>query len=187
MDALLMCGGKGTRLDTPGEKPLYPLGERPMIDHVAAALDASHIQTWYGVTSPHTPKTRTHLNDAEVPLIETPGDGYTPDLTHALDDSRVNQPILTVNADLPLLTGGLLDHAIADHNTGALTVQVPAALKRLLGVSVDPGLTAENQPGVPVGLNIVDDDEAATTISYDARLAINVNTQTDAEAAEALL
>lgn len=182
-----MCGGKGTRLDAPTEKPLFVVGDHPLIHHVATALEGSQIETWYGVVSPHTPNTDTYLESKGIPRILTPGDGYTADLAQALDHPDITEPVLTVTADLPLLTGPLIDQTLATYTSGSLTVQVRPALKRLLGVSRDPELSGEDHAGVPVGLNIVDEGEDERLLSFDARLAINVNTRGDGEIAEALL
>jgi adenosylcobinamide-phosphate guanylyltransferase len=178
-----MCGGKGSRLDADVEKPLFEVGGRPMVDRVASALADSAVAETYAVTSPHAPETRDHL-DERLPLVETAGDGYVTDLGAALADDRVSTPALTVAADLPLLAGDAVDVVLDARQPGAsLTVAVPVALKRLLGASVD----ADGDPA-PTGVNVVADaDEETTYVTYDARFAVNVNRQSDAEVAAALL
>ena len=52
-----MCGGCGTRLDAPVEKPLFEVAGRPMIEHVHAALANSDVDTVYAAPSPQTPET----------------------------------------------------------------------------------------------------------------------------------
>lgn len=172
-----MCGGKGTRLDAPVEKPLFEVGGRPMVDRVRDALDASRIETTYVAVSPHVPDTRRHLND--VQQIRTAGEGYVSDLGAALDE--VGTPVLTVAADLPLLDGAVVDRVL-DAAAGSTSVRVPGALKQALGV------TRDHADGwVPTGVNVVADDEDTVYRSYDARLAVNVNYRADAEVAERLL
>ena len=210
MDALVMCGGEGRRLaasvdrETPDgriEKPLFEIGGRPMVDRVLAALNAGAVDAVHAAVSPAAPETREHL-DGRVDLIETPGEGYVADLGSALD--AIGAPVLTVAADLPLLGADLVDAALAAHDGGALTVCVPAELKRRLGVGVDaafdPAELDAEVVGVgspppaelaPTGLNVATADETTCTdtmyLSYDARLAVNVNRKRDAEIAEALL
>jgi adenosylcobinamide-phosphate guanylyltransferase len=186
MDVLLMCGGQGTRLDR-GEKPLYEVGGEPMVDRVLAALEAADgVDTVYAVTAPHAPGTADHLA-GRLPRIETPGEGYVEDLTTAL--AEVEPPVLTVVSDLPLLVGELLDRVIAAHERGPLTVCVPTALKKALGVSADTTRAHGGHELAPTGLNIVGADEGAEEtihVSYDARLAVNVNRPDDAAVAEVL-
>ena len=176
-----MCGGRGTRLDSVGETPLFEVDGRPMVDRVVAALRESMAETTYAVVSPATPRTRTHV---ETPVIEAPGDGYVADLRYALD--RVDPPVLTVAADLPLLAGEALDDVIEAFSGPSLTVAVPLALREALGLSVDRRTGDDDV--VPAGVNVVaPGDEEDTFLTYDVRFVVNVNRLADAAGAEALL
>jgi adenosylcobinamide-phosphate guanylyltransferase len=202
-----MCGGPGTRLPADVEKPLFEIGGEPMVDRVRRALGGSRVNRTHAVVSPHSPDTRDHL-DGTLPLIETPGEGYVADLDAALD--RVETPVLTVAADLPLLDPVVVDrvHDAYDRQggTGSMTVVVPAALKDRLGASCDTMVSAEEVPAAfddrggagvngnedgfecdvgPTGVNVVADAQEDTMyLSYDTRLAVNVNRQSDAALAE---
>jgi len=173
-----MCGGRGTRLDSDAEKPLFEVAGRSMVDRVRDALADSRVDTVHAVVSPHAPGTHDHL-DGDIPLIETPGEGYVADLGVALD--AVETPVLTVAADLPLLDGDAVD-AVLDAAEGSTSVRVPAVLKDALGASTD-----SDAAWVPTGVNIVGDDEDAVFRTWDARLAVNVNRRSDAALAERLL
>ena len=173
-----MCGGRGTRLDSDAEKPLSEVAGRPMVEWVRDALADSRIDITHAVVSPHAPETRAHL-DGDLPVIETPGEGYVADLGVALD--VVETPVLTVAADLPLLEGDAVD-AVLDAADGSTSVRVPAALKDALGASTD-----SDEDWVPTGVNVVADDEDSTLRTWDARLAVNVNRRSDAALAERLL
>jgi adenosylcobinamide-phosphate guanylyltransferase len=192
-----MCGGRGTRLDADREKPLFRVGGRPMVDRVCDALAASRVDAVHAVGSPAAPRTLEHVADRpEVAALEAPGEGYVADLQHALE--RVDPPVVTATADLPLLAADVVDDVLAAHAGGSLTVCVPAALKRQLGASVeatldpaDPacgwtaGLRAREL--APTGLNVVGaGDGDAVHVSHDARLAVNVNRLDDAAVAETL-
>lgn len=218
MDSLLMCGGRGTRFVASVEKPLFEIDDCPMVDRVLTALAGSRIDRIYPVVSPHVPNTRDHL--AEHPAVdgflETAGEGYVEDLGTALADDRVGRPVLTVVADLPLLTAPLVDRQIEQYDGRDLTVTVPTALKSALDVSTDPVRSHGGRELATTGLNVVgeaDDpvldsspepdranriEEKVTghegtekgtevlLVTYDARLAVNVNTRADAEVAEVL-
>jgi adenosylcobinamide-phosphate guanylyltransferase len=182
LDALLLCGGRGTRLDADVEKPLYAVGGEPMVDRAARALaDSAGVETTYAVTSPQAPETAAHVaDDRGLPTIETPGEGYVADLQIAMD--AVDLPVLTVAADLPLLAGDAVDRVLREHDAGSLTVRVPTELKRRLGCSVATDGRFEH-----VGLNVVADMNSETTYTtYDARLAVNVNREMDGAVAEAI-
>ncbi|WP_435157057.1 NTP transferase domain-containing protein [Haladaptatus sp. DFWS20] len=181
-----MCGGKGTRLDAAVEKPMVEIGGVPMGERVSTAVADSRIDDIYAVVSPHTPETRRHLDSLSIPIIDAPGTGYVEDLSYALE--RVELPVLTVVSDLPLLDGSCLDKICAAHDGGSRTVCVPAALKRQLGVSTDMTFDQGERELAPTGINVVGDGDAETThITYDARLALNVNRETDIAVAEAFV
>jgi adenosylcobinamide-phosphate guanylyltransferase len=175
-----MCGGKGTRLDAPVEKPRFEVGGRPMVDRVIDALTASRIETVYAVCSPHAPETRRSV---PKPRIDAPGEGYVSDLQFALD--QVDQPVLTVAADLPLLDGAVIDRVLDAHDGGPVTVCVPATVKRRLGASVET--TLDDDDLAPTGLNVVAEGEETRLVIEDRRLAVNVNRRADATLAERLL
>jgi adenosylcobinamide-phosphate guanylyltransferase len=180
-----MCGGKGTRLGGKREKPLVAVAGTPMIDRVCDALRASRIDDVYAAVSPHAPATRDHLHDSApaVTVVETPGDGYVPDLTAALD--RIGRPALTVAADLPLLAPDPVDRVLGAAD-GSLIVAVPVSLKRRLGASVDSTVKGRDRPLAPTGLNVVAGTDDDIYVSDDPRLAVNVNRPTDLQVAEAL-
>lgn len=182
MDALVMCGGRGSRFDADVEKPLYRVGGRPMVDRVRDALAASRVETTYAVVSPLAPDTYTHLESSRT--IETPGEGYIADLNRAL--GAVDPPVLTVAADLPLLAGDAVDEVLDAHETGPMAVCVPVALKEVLGVSLDRTLDGNERALAPTGVNVVADGDESVHVTHDERLAVNVNRVSDAAVAEAL-
>lgn len=178
-----MCGGRGTRLDSDVEKPLFEVCGVPMVDRVGAALDGSGVEAVYPVVSQHAPATREHL---DRPCIETPGEGYVADLQGALADDRFERPVLTAAADLALLDAVVVDTVLDAYEEGSLTVVVPAERKRDLGVSVDTTLDHDGRTVAPAGLNVVGTQGTDVTyVTEDPRLAVNVNRPADARVAEA--
>jgi adenosylcobinamide-phosphate guanylyltransferase len=187
------------------EKPLVEVAGQSMLSRVVQALRGSRIGesgTVHAVVSPQAPQTAERARDLSLSIVETPGDGYVSDLGTALD--AVGHPALTVPADLPLLAPEHVDDAIARAHVGtdpakgplptefgnadptSLTVCVPAALKRRLGVSVDTAFEHDGRDVAPTGLNVVVGDDDTVALTYDARLAVNVNRPADRALAEAL-
>ena len=195
-----MCGGRGTRLRSGDgtedngeipEKPLVEVDGASMLARIVAALRASDVDAVYAAVSPHAPDTAARARDLSLPTIETPGDGYVSDLRAALRE--MGEPAVTVPADVPLLAAEHVDDAIADarrrDGTDAptsLTVCVPATLKRRLGASVDTAFDHDGRTVTPTGLNVVAGGDDTVALTYDARLAVNVNRPEDLELAEAL-
>ncbi|WP_049888508.1 NTP transferase domain-containing protein [Natrinema sp. J7-2] len=187
-----MCGGKGTRLESPHEKPLHPIDGTAMIDRVLAALEASRIETIFAAVSPNAPATRSHIEERDgVATIETAGEGYVTDLLTVLERPELSPPLLTVAADLPLLEAAVVDRILAAHGDAeaSRTVCVPVALKRRLGVSIETRLEADDHLA-PTGVNVVGTTDESTTMTDvydDPRLAVNVNRREDARLAADML
>lgn len=189
-----MCGGRGTRLGGETEKPLVTVGDEPMVDRVCDALAGSRAGQVHAVVSPHTPATRAHLRDEGCSTIDTAGEGYVADLADALE--RVETPVLTVVADLPLLAPEVVDRVLDRFRSAcrerdgddppSLTVCVPAAVKRRLGASVDTSFEHEGREVAPTGLNVVAGSDDHLYLSHDVRLSVNVNRPADRTVAEAL-
>ncbi|PAU85606.1 GTP--adenosylcobinamide-phosphate guanylyltransferase [Halorubrum salipaludis] len=210
-----MCGGRGTRLGGEAEKPLREVAGRPMVDRVLDALAASRIEATHAVVSPHATRTRERLAERasgspSLSVVDAPGNGYVADLRHAMEAVDAGgDPLLTVAADLPLLDAAAVN-AVLDAARAAdgdsLTVCVPAARKRDLGVSADATTEIDGREVVPAGINVVggagdesdaegddegeasaDRDAGAVHLTDDARLAVNVNYPSDVRTAERLL
>jgi len=179
-----MCGGRGTRLATDREKPLFPVAGVPMVERVRAALAGSRLDRVYAVTSPHAPATAA---DLDLPRIGTPGEGYVADLDRALEDGRVSPPVVTVAADLPLLEAAALDRVLAASGGASLTVAVPVGRKRALGLSVDTAFRRGGRRLTPAGVNVVGGGDDHLLVARDPGLAANVNRRSDAARVEWLL
>lgn len=202
-DAILLCGGRGTRLGGDTEKPLVTVGGRPMLRRVLDALAGSRVETVHAVSSPATPATSAYLDghgSGEEPSESLPqgttlrhhegtGEGYVADLDRVV--ATVGTPALSVVADLPLVTADVIDRTLAaaggrpnsgDAASGgaaSLAVCVPAALKRDLGVSCDTTFDHEGRTVAPTGVNVVADGPDTVLLTDDERLAVNVNRPAD--------
>ena len=179
-DALVMCGGRGSRLEPAvgeTEKPLVEIGGRPMVDRVCGALQESRVVEIYAAVSPQAPDTAARLADADVTVIETPGEGYVEDLTAALD--VVGTPAVTVSADLPFLQAAHVDRAIAAADGGSVAVCVPLSVAEDVGASAETTIDHGGRPVVPTGLNVVGEGPDRRLVVEDELLAINVNRPED--------
>ena len=84
MIALVMAGGKGTRMDSSQEKLLLEY-KKPIVFHVIDALKNSNCFTKIiAATSSNSPNTKDTLEQKRVETFETKGEGYSKDLNSVL-------------------------------------------------------------------------------------------------------
>jgi len=194
--ALVMAGGKGTRMGLHEEKPLLKVGGKPMIEHVLTALkNAEKIKEIIVAVSKHTPRTAKFLEKFPIKILETPGEGYVSDIRYAIKRLKPDT-VLTISADLPLITGRMIDLIIEKYiqcNKPALTVTVPLERKERLGLRGEYVLEAGSRRLVPAGINVIDGrriDEGELKeeilVIDEEEVAVNVNTPQDLRIAESL-
>jgi len=185
LTALVMAGGKGRRMKLSGEKPLLEIGNISMIERVVNALkNASGIDRIVVLTSKHTPKTFEVAKRLLVECLETLGENYISDVQYAVRKLKLGV-VLTVAADLPLITGEIVDEVLAKHEKSgkpSSTVMVPFETCGRLGLRVGHTIKVGDRRLVPVGLNVIDGrrideselDQEIIVIDRE-ELAVNVN------------
>lgn len=193
---LVMAGGKGTRMKRPEEKPLLKVGGKPMIEHILNALtSASKVDEIVVAVSKHTPKTARIVKKFSAKVLETPGEDFISDTKYAVKKLKLST-VVTVSADLPLLSGEMVDKIIESYDRcgkPALAVMVPAETRERLCLNVDYVVEMEGRCLVPAGINVLDArkinetelDEEKLVLDMKA-IAVNVNTPEDLKIAERL-
>jgi len=130
ISCVLMCGGKGSRLNTDPtvkvEKPLLELKNRSLIEHMIDAVQNSKKKfKIYAAVSKNTEKTKDFLKSRysnDITLIETTGSGFSNDYLVVLqffkdkenkEKNRIqdfgNNKILFLPIDLPLISSKTID------------------------------------------------------------------------------
>jgi adenosylcobinamide-phosphate guanylyltransferase len=195
LDALVMAGGKGSRLKM-GEKPLVKLFGRPLIDYVVGALlDSSADRVFVAVTE-NVPMTEEWAMERELEVVETSGKGFVADMVEAVEKSGVTEPILIIMADLPLINPDLIDEIMETYEERpepALSTYTPLDLHRRLGRRPDSLFNYRGQLIVPSGINILDgadikeEQEDYHLIMERIELAVNVNVVDDLKLCESII
>ena len=194
--ALVMAGGKGTRMELSEEKPLLQVGGKPVIEHVITALkNAKKVSSIVVAVSNFTPKTAKMLLKFPVSVIKTPGKEYVSDMGYAVRTLSL-QTVLAIGADLPLITAEVID-AIVEHyercGKPALSVVVSMETKAKLGLGGKYGFELNGKHMVPAGINLIDgrkidekelDEEIY--VSDRKEVAMNINTIQELRIAEDL-
>lgn len=184
--ALVMAGGKGTRMALSEEKPLLQVGGKPVIEHVLTALqNAKKVSSIVVAVSAYTPKTARLMLKFPVSVIKTPGKEYVSDMGYAVRTLKL-QAVLAIGADLPLITAEVIDAIVECYERcgkPALSVVVSMETKATLGLGEKYGFELHGKRVVPAGINMVDgrrinEEELDEEIYVSDRkeVAMNINT-----------
>ena len=193
--AILMAGGRGTRLEVPCEKPLFKLRDKPLIKYVMDNLKESKlIDKIVIAVSHHTRETTLYLNslDEEFQILDTSGDDYLTDLSYILDyfeKKSSEDTLLFINADLPFISTETIDYVLDYYSRSlkdALSTLVPVEIFKDLGLNY----SYEFNGYVPSGLNVLRSvnivQEEDQLVIPKRELALNINTLLDSKVAEKL-
>ena len=192
--ALIMAGGKGSRMQCTTEKPLIELSGIPMIQYVIEALSGSKgISDIITLTSPNTPDTTEFVRNMGYKIYQTPGNGYVEDLQFFISENQSNNPdqiILTITADMPLIKSETIDYVLNEYKMSgklAMCIAVPLDIYRKHGLN--PSIVLGDV--VPSGLNILrsnnkQQDEEVLMLKK-IELAVNINSCEDIVVLEEVL
>ena len=196
--ALVMAGGKGLRLESDIEKPLYPINDNPLITYVLENIKQSAlIEKTVVAVSPHDPNTKEFLindlkfshfdnsfygSDKKDYYLDTLGKGFVEDLSNILEifEKKSKEDILIfINADLPLVKSDILDDILNHYlsqDKPALSTLVPVEIFEEYGVNY----SYEFNGKVPSGINILRSENVVQAeellIISRPELIFNVNT-----------
>jgi len=187
MIGIVMAGGKGSRMSLTGEKLLLKY-KKPVILHVLDALrDSDCFSQILAITSSNSPQTKKFLEENNIELFNTPGDGYVNDLNLVL--KSLNDFVLIASADLPFLDGDIIKKIITQCTLENVWTTIIITKKFLdsLHLSSDYWFEFENQQCCYSGISLVNAEKILTMeniseqfiIIDDKRIAFNLNTKQD--------
>lgn len=194
--ALVMTGGRGTRMDADTEKPLLEIGGKPMILCVLDALRGSkEVHDIIAVTSKHTPRTTETLRSLGIKIIETPGEGYVEDTRFVIRSLGLKKT-LVISSDLPLITSNLIDEVIHEYEmsgTPALAVAYPESMSKTIHLKTE-SFEHEGRKLLSSGINLIDGErineeqlDERIMVMDKMELVINVNTLEDLDLAKSII
>ena len=197
--ALVMAGGRGSRMGLPTEKPLLPFLGKPLIDWVAEAIvDAKKVSEFYVITSANTPQTEQHCQSKGWKILHTDAKGYHNDLKQAVSMANLTGPVLTMPSDVPAITGQVLDKIVDSFELCGkdfLAVFVPIKARQDLELSIS---STDEYKGVwyaVSGVNVINGTkilsegkiETSAIITDETEVLLNINTTKDLEIAQKIM
>lgn len=187
MIGLIMAGGRGTRMNMPGEKLLLEY-KKPLILHVIDALkDSKCFSKIIAATSDHSPRTNELLMYQGVEIIKTKGEGYVTDLNSII--SNFDESIFVVSGDLPLLDGKTIRELVSKYKDAAWhSFVLTKKFLDLLNIKLEYSAIFDGKECYYSGISIVNpkkisDNQVQETLSIfdDEKIAVNINTKEDYE------
>nr|WP_278941921.1 NTP transferase domain-containing protein [Methanobrevibacter smithii] len=191
--AIVMAGGRGTRLKVDVEKPLFKLHGKHLIKYVLDNISSSKlVEDVVIAVSPHTQETTKYLKslNGNFQILNTSGIDYLNDLSYILtlfESKSKKDTLLFINADLPFVSGETIDFILTNYlesSKDSLSAQVPVEIFKKL----DLKYSYEFNGAVPSGVNVLrsineiqDEDQL---ILPKIELALNINTLKDSIVAE---
>jgi adenosylcobinamide-phosphate guanylyltransferase len=197
--ALVMAGGRGSRMGLSTEKPLLPFLGKPLIDWVAEAIiEAKKVSEFYVITSANTPQTEKYCKSKSWKILHTDAKGYHNDLKQAVSMANLTGPVLTMPSDVPAITGQVLDKIVDSFELCGkdfLAVFVPIKSRQDLGLSIS---STDEYKGVSYavsGVNIINGTkilgegkiETSAIITDETEVLLNINTTKDLEIAQNIM
>lgn len=187
MIGVIMAGGQGTRMKIDGEKLLLRY-KKPVILHVVDALKNSNcFSKILVVTSPNSPNTKKLLEDHDVEIFETHGNGYVEDLNHTL--KTINDILFITSGDLPLLDEFIIRKMVQKYSYPNVWTSFLVTNKFLdeLRLNSDYSITYNDEKCNFTGISIVNSKNIDSLeeipekyfIVDDKRIAFNLNTKAD--------
>lgn len=189
MQALVMAGGKGTRMGFCGvEKSMIEVGGVCTIERVINALkSAKNIDKILVSVSPNTPDTEKHMQEIGIDTINTSGDDYVKDL-HAAFEILDGEYILTCPADIPLLRPFTIDTFInyfKNNTNDSMTAIIKETVVINAGITPSHSFEMSGMKWVLSGMNIMHRKKTLSGKILDysyfmtdlVDLVINMNTQ----------
>ena len=183
--AIVMAGGRGTRLKVNVEKPLFKLHGKPLIKYVLDNISSSKlVEDVVIAVSPHTQETIKYLKslNGNFQILNTSGIDYLNDLSYILtlfESKSKKDTLLFINADLPFVSGETIDFILNNYlesSKDSLSAQVPVEIFKKLDLKYSSGVN------VLRSVNEIQDEDQL--ILPKIELALNINTLKDSIVAE---
>lgn len=166
--ALVMCGGRGSRLGYV-EKPMLEIGGKRLIDMAIDEIESAMVESIF-VTSRYTPETEKYLKRQGFEVFRGGGRGYMEDLREVLNEYQIIFPVLNINSDLYYVSEGVIREFVEFYFSSKF-----------------PAVSAVFEDGEYAGINAFDpifEWQEEEKIILSSNKVINIDTPEDLERAK---
>ncbi len=192
MTALVMAGGRASRMGSKVEKPLLEVSGKSMLQIVIQVLKQTSVDRIVVASSTKTPSTSIEARRLGVEVLVTPGDGFEEDMHFAIRQLSLGD-VLVVSSDLPFITVDIVERVVQKYRSSgkpALAVMAKPEVYDEIGSKPQYLFKVDGQDFVPVGINLIngrriDEGELDQTIFVidSGDVVLNVNTSSELDLA----
>lgn len=184
------------------EKPLLKVDGIAMVERVILALAGSgRFDRILAAISPNTPKTKELLKSKGIETIETPGEGYSNDLSYLLSKLKP-QRVMVVPSDIPLLNSQIISEFLDAIDNSSISSSSRKEKRPAFSIILEKGFVERTgaKPSIVVdqychsGITIFNTMYIGTEpveefylVMNRKEIALNVNTKEELELAKKLL
>lgn len=184
------------------EKPLLKVDGIAMVERVILALAGSgRFDRILAAISPNTPKTKELLKSKGIETIETPGEGYSNDLSYLLSKLKP-QRVMVVPSDIPLLNSQIISEIIDAIDNSSSSSNSRNGKRPAISIILEKGFVERTgaKPSIVLdqychsGITIFNTMSVETEpveeyylVMNRKEIALNVNTKEELELAKKLL
>jgi len=187
MIAIVMAGGKGSRMNLGGEKLLLEYKQPVILQVIDSLKNSKCFSKILTITSSNSPNTKKLLQENNIETIDTPGIGYVEDLNLIL--KTIDDDILVISGDLPLLDKEIIQKIASQYNPQKIWTSILITSKFLtsIGIKSEYFVHFSNQKCHYSGISLINSTKIKSLenlnenyiIIDDKRIGFNLNTKED--------
>lgn len=177
MKAVIMAGGKATRLGGDREKALLEIGGRSLLKGAADALKVDGIDEVVVAVTKATPRSSELAKNLGLTVFQTSSEGYHKDTLELIDCFG---SFISLNVDIPFIRPAHVMKMLEASDEESLAAVIPSSMAMR---GPDKDSISHDGAGLSViwvGLNFVTSSPETSQLAYDdPLLSININTDED--------
>jgi adenosylcobinamide-phosphate guanylyltransferase len=185
LKAVIMAGGKASRLGGNREKALLEVRGRSLLSRAANALRVDGIDEIVVAVTKATPRSKELAKKLGLSVLPTGAKGYHEDTLELLDTFG---SFVSLNVDIPFIRSEHVRKLLEASDKESLAAVIPASIAIREPDKESVGDDGTGTSVIWIGLNFVTTNPETSYLNYDdPLLSININTDEDLAFARKLI
>jgi adenosylcobinamide-phosphate guanylyltransferase len=185
LKAVIMAGGKASRLGGNREKALLEVGGRSLLSRAADALRVDRVDEIAVAITKATPQSKELATKLGLSVLQTSTKGYHEDTLEILDAFG---SFISLNVDIPFIRPEHVRKLLEASDKESLAAVIPSSIAMREPDKDSVGDDGTGKNVIWIGLNFVTSNPETSYLTYDdPLLSININTDEDLAFARKLI